>query len=428
MTDETAPARFRWLPKPLRPPVPMPYRAERVILLVGAAAFFAGYDQNVFGLAAPQIQATFHIPDNQLGPTVALFRTATVFALLIAASADLVGRRRLLLVTLFGQALFTLLTAFTQNYEQFVAMQFLTRVFGYAEEMLCFVVVAEEMAAGARGWANGTLSALYYMGAGVASLIFALVTVLPSEWRAIYVIGAIPIFLVAWLRKRLPETQRFAEREKVIRTMSKAAEAWSLLKDIARQYPGRVIGIVIAASAFGFAISPATVLGATYLQTVYHYSPGQTTLLLVPGGLVGLVLAIAAGRLSDRIGRKPLAIAIAALAGICFYFFYSGAPAWMMPPLWILAFFGFFSGDALIAGFALEIVPTAYRATVSGLRYVFEIACGAVALWLEGSLFDLYGAHGPAIQLCLASLPITLAILLFLPEPAGKSLEEMTRA
>ena len=305
-------------------------------------------------------------------------------------------------------------------------MQFLTRVFGYAEEMLCFVVVAEEMAARARGWANGTLSSFYYLGAGVASIFFALVTVLPYEWRAIYVIGAIPIFFVAWLRRRLPETQRFAEREKVVRTISKASEAWGLLKNLARQYPGRVIGVVVAASAFGFAISPASVLGATYLQTVYRYEPWQTTVLMVSCGLVSLGLAIGAGRLSDRLGRRPLAFAIVLLAGISFYFFYSGAPGWAMPLLWLLAFFGFFSGDALIAGFALEIVPTEYRATVSGLRYVFEISCGAVALWLEGTLYHVYQAHAPAIQLCLLSLPITLIVLLLLPEPAGKSLEEMT--
>ena len=48
----------------------------------------------------------------------------------------------------------------------FVWAQILTRVFGYAEEMLCFVVIAEEVAAGARGWANGTLSALDYLGRG----------------------------------------------------------------------------------------------------------------------------------------------------------------------------------------------------------------------------------------------------------------------
>ena len=49
---------------------------------------------------------------------------------------------------------------------QFVWAQFCTRMFGYAEEMLCFVVIAEEIAAGARGWANGTLSAMNYTARG----------------------------------------------------------------------------------------------------------------------------------------------------------------------------------------------------------------------------------------------------------------------
>src|SRR6185437_9026466 len=93
--------------------------------------------------------------------------------------------------------------------------------------------------------------------------------------------------------------------------------------------------------------------------------------------------------------------------------------------LWILSFFGFFAGDALLAGYALEIVPTQYRATVSGLRYLVEILMGAVALALEGVFYDHFQDHGPAIQLLLAALPLTLVAILFLPEPAGKTLEEM---
>ena len=141
MTNDSAPARFLWI---LRPPVTIDRRTERVFLLIGSAVFFAGYDMNIFFLAAPQIQATFHIPENQIALTTAYFRLAAVFAMLIAASADLVGRRRLLLVTIFGQAVFTLATAFTDSYATFVGAQFLTRVFGYAEEMLCFVVIVEE--------------------------------------------------------------------------------------------------------------------------------------------------------------------------------------------------------------------------------------------------------------------------------------------
>ena len=395
---------------------------ERTILLVGAAALFAGYDQNVFGLAIPQIQAELHIPENQVGLTVAYFRVAAIFAMLLAASADIVGRRRLLLITLFGQAAFTLFTAFTTDYNSFVLAQFLTRLFGYAEEMLCFVVIAEVVASNARGWANGTLTAMYYFGAGMASLVFALVNLLPYGWRAIYVIGALPLFAVAYLRQRLPETERFTAHE---RLGSKGAQALRLVRDIARQYPRRVALVVIAASAFGFAISPATVLAQKYLQDTYHYSPGEVTMLLIPGGLLGLAMAILAGRFSDRVGRKPMAFAIVSLAAVCFFLFYSGVPGWAIPPLWILAFFGFFSGDVLVAGFALEIVPTQYRATVSGLRYMVEIGFGAVALALEGVLYDYFGSHSAAIQCLLAAIPITLIAILFLPEPAGRTLEEM---
>ncbi len=204
--NDQAPARVLKL---LRPPVEIGRRTERVILLVGAAALFAGYDVNIFGLATPQIQHSLHIAENQVGPTLALFRLAALVALVLAASADLLGRRRLLLVTIFGQAIFTLATSFAPDYPTFVGAQLLTRIFGYAEEMLCFVVIAEEIAAGARGWANGTMTSFYFLGAGVAAALFGAVNLLPHGWRALYFIGAVPIFLVGLLRRRLPETPRF---------------------------------------------------------------------------------------------------------------------------------------------------------------------------------------------------------------------------
>jgi MFS family permease len=139
-----------------------------------------------------------------------------------------------------------------------------------------------------------------------------------------------------------------------------------------------------------------------------------------------LALAITAGRISDRIGRKITTIFVVSVAGIGFALFYSGLGGFWLPPLWVLSFFGFFSGEAMIAGFALEIMPTRYRATVSALRYVAEIGTGAISLALEGRLYDHFHGHGPAIQLLLSGVLITVAAILFLPEPAGKTLEEMT--
>jgi MFS family permease len=422
MTKDSDPARFL---KYFQPPVPVDRRTERIFLLVGAAALFAGYDVNIYGLATTQIQASLHIAENEVALTAAYFRGAALFAMLLAASADLVGRRRLLLFTIFGQAIFTLATAFVGSHLSFVTVQFLTRIFGYAEEMLLFVVIAEEIDAKARGWANSTIIAFYFTGAGFAAGIFGAVNILPGGWRALYVIGSIPIFLVAFLRQRLPETKRFQTQSG---TGLKRGAILGLLRDIARQYPARVAIVITAAAAFGFAISPATLLAQKYLQDVYHYTPAQVSLILIPGGLTGLGLTIAAGRLSDRWGRKPMAIAMAALAGISFFFFFDNAPGWSVPLLWVLGFFGFFAADTLIAGFALEIVPTHYRATVGGLRYAIEIGVGAAALALEGVLYDRLGGHGPAIQWLLASIPITMIAVLFLPEPAGKSLEEMSGA
>jgi putative MFS transporter len=399
----------------------------RTFLLVGLAALFAGYDQNVYGFAIPQIQASLHIPEDQVGLTVSYFRVATFVAMFLALSADIVGRRRLLLVTIFGQAIFTLATAFSQTYGEFVWLQIFTRIFGYAEEMLCVVVVVEVVTAGVRGWAIGALAMLTYTGAGLASLCYAFVTILPGHWRALYVIGGFSLFFVAFLRRRLPETERFKVRhEEVVNVGARIGGALDMARRMAREYPGRIALILIIVSAYGFSLAPAVVLANKYLQQTLHFAPWQTTALVVPGGLIALWLNVFAGRMSDRFGRKPVTMILMIVSGVCFAVFYSGMRGWLIPPIWVLSYFAYFSAEALMAGFALEIVPTAYRATVSGLRYAFETAIGGVALALEGVWYDIFHLHGPAISISLLAIPIALICILFLPEPARRELEEIT--
>lgn len=430
MNVETArdqqPARFLWLLPFLRPPAPMTRAHERIFLLVGVAALFAGYDQNIYGLAMTQIQASLHIPEDRLGLTVSYFRLATILALGLAYSADIVGRRRLLLVTITGQALATLGTAFAATYVQFVWLQIATRIFGYAEEMLCVVVIVEEVEAGVRGWANGTLAAMSSTGTGIASLVFALVNVLPYGWRAIYVIGALPLLLVAYLRRGLPETKRFEIRkEQVVQISSRFAAAIDLFRRLVGEYPGRVLGILAAAAGFGFAIGSSTVLLSKYLQQTHGYTPGEVTALFVPGGFVALAMNILAGRFSDRIGRKPVLMATSLLMASSFAVFYSGLEGWVVPVSWIIGIFGFFTADALLSGYAIELVPTAYRATVSGLRYLTNMLSGALSLALEGVFYDHFHAHGPAISVSLGAIVLTVIAVFFLPEPAGRTLEEI---
>ena len=64
-----------------------------------------------------------------------------------------------------------------------------------------------------------------------------------------------------------------------------------------------------------------------------------------------------------------------------------------LPLLWVPVLFGFFAGDTMIAGFALEIVPTHYRATVGALRYAIEIGAGAVLWPWKAALRQIGGAR-----------------------------------
>jgi putative MFS transporter len=418
--------RFLWLPPGMRPPVLLPRRQEIVFLLVGTTLLFSGYDLNVYGLAIPQIQHSLGIPENAIGPTVFYFRLAAIPAMLIALSADIFGRRRLLLFTVFLEALLTVGTAFAQDRTQFVWLQVFARVFGYCDEMLCFVVIAEEVDSRVRGWATGVLGAMGSTGAGLVALVFAAVAILPYGWRSMYFIGGSVLLFLAYYRRWLPETKRFEIRQQELKAMgSKMGGAADTLYRLVSEYPGRLAALLITLFGFGLASGPATVLMSKYLQQTHHYSPGSVSLLYVLGGFVSVVGNILAGCLSDRIGRKTMIFAAMLTMASAYAVFFSGYDGPYLPAFWILALFGYISADALLAGLAVEIFPTAYRATLGGLRYLFVYLSGGLGLILEGTFYDRFGAHGPAISIFLAAVPIALVSVLLLPEPARRVLEDI---
>jgi len=411
----------------MRPPHPVPASHMRLIGLVGIATLLGAYDLQIFGLAAKQILAEFQLTENATGPTIALFRLGVFGALLLCLLADVIGRRRLLLFTILGMALSTAGTAFAPDYETFVAMQFLVRVFGYTEDMLCIVVIAEEVEERTRGWSIGALGTLGTLGAGVAVAMFALVNLLPFGWRAIYVLGAVPLFLLAWMRRGLPETRRFASAAAAGARPANPLDAWRPMIGLLRAYPARLGLLMLAVAPLALGMAPSLALMPTFLQSEHAFSPGMISGVLIGTGLVGLTASMWIGKLSDRVGRRPTLLVGIVLTTIGMAGIYYVDTLWLLVAAILIGVFGQVAVGIQVDAYSAELFPTAYRATSSAMRFMAGIMGGAIGLLLQGAVLAPWIGFGPAVLMLLIPAPLALIGIYFLPETAGRRLEDISQ-
>lgn len=411
-----------------RPPVKLPREQMSMALLVSAAFLVAGYDLNILGLALPRIMPDLGMPESEQGMTIAIVRLGIILAFPLAALADRFGRKTVLAVTIVGSGLFTLLTAFVETPSQFLLCQALVRVFGYAQDMIAIVMISEEVDDRARGWALGLLAAMGAAGAGTAALTYAGVDVLFGGWRALYVIGALPLFLIAWMWRRLPETQRFTRLKQS--GAIKPAGLFSGVRGIIELFtvfPARSLALSALVFIFAFGSAAAVIFTPTFLQTERGFAPGQVTLLVMVGGLFALAGNFVAGRLSDKFGRRTVFAGGSLMLACGFAAFYAIDYVPVMLIGWIIGLFGFFAAEVVLSAYGAELFPTAYRSGGSGLRTTMQIVGGAVGLLGKDYLFVLLGSHGLAIVLLLPAILISLFIVyLTLPETAGRTLEEIS--
>ncbi len=416
-----AEARWRAPWRALGPPRPLPPAQRRLLVLLGMAFTLNSYDFGILGLALPQIQAELGVAEAEAGRLAAVARLGVLPALGLALLADWRGRRRLLVLTVIGFSVCTLLTAFARTPLEFMLLQLLARTFTAAEELLAVVVITEELDADLRGWGIGLMAAFGGLGHGLASLLYSQVEVLPHGWRALYVLGAAPLLILAWLRRDLAETRRFAAQ----RAARGGAALLAPLRRLLRSHGVRLAALCLAVTPFWFGASTALVFMSKFLQDTHGYEPGTVAVLFLVGGSVAILGNLVAGRASDRFGRRPVSLAFLAANSLSVAGFYNAPGAWV-PFFWIALVFSFFAIDVIFTALGSELFPTAYRSTASSLRAVAGTVGAVLGLWCEGQLYELTGSHAGAItSMLLASLVSLLAVAFALPETAGRSLEEI---
>jgi MFS family permease len=401
-------------------------RQWRVLGVLGAANVVDSYDLALLGLGLPQIQAGLGVAEADVGAVLAFVRLGVIPAVVLTLLADSAGRRRLLLITIAGFTACTGLTAFSRGAADFVLFQFFARAFIAGETMLAIVVITEEFDAANRGWGIGMLGALGALGYGLASLIYATVHFLPFGWRALYFLGVLPLLLVVWFRRTLKETVRF-EHQRAGRACGGAAHPFVRpLADLARMYPGRMLAVVAAAMPFAFVAETVMFFPSKFLQEAHGYSPAHVAAMYLTVGVLGLAGNLVAGSLGDRLGRKRILITgllVNAAAAALFY----NLSGWFLPLLWGVMVMSVTMVLVLFSAVGSELFPTSHRSTASGARQTMSTTAAAFGLWCEGALYVQTGSHAGAITTMLAVAPVApLVVALFLPETAGRELEEIS--
>lgn len=331
-------------PRPARPE-----RSRRALFAGSVGNLIEWYEFGVYGYFATVIAARFFTPEGG-GEAEGLVKTYASFALafffrpvgaaLFGRLGDRIGRRPVLILVIVLMTVATTLIGALPTYDTVGAL---------APWLLTFLRVLQGLSAGGefggavsvmtefappgrRGlygsWQSFTVALGLLGGAGVAALLASVLSAGELEswgWRLPFLL-TLPLGLGAlWLRLRLEETPAFQREKKREREREREQEkerergqrggAGEEQEGVGAEGsvrpPGREVAWAVALGAgrvMGWAAAGYTFLVVlpSYLQSSLNATFHQALLATVPANLGFAVTIVPAGRLSDRVGRRPV--------------------------------------------------------------------------------------------------------------------------
>ncbi len=284
-----------------------------------------------------------------------------VGAFLFGLVADRFGRRPALMVDIIAYSVFELASAFAPSLKVFLITRALFGIAMGGEWGVGAALAFETLPAEGRGFFSGLLQEGYVVGYLMAALIYG--TFFPIlGWRGMFVIGALPAFLVIYIRTKVDESPAWLQGR-----VSRKAES-HLAKDIL-SHAGIFLFLAVLMFAFNSFSHGTQDLYPTFLQKNLQFTPKAVSSIAIVYNIGALLGGILFGTLSERIGRRR-AIIIAALLAI---------PA---IPLWayshtvpMLALGGFLmqfmvqGAWGVIPAHLNELSPQSVRGTLPGFAY-----------------------------------------------------------
>ena len=427
---DASPAKRRrnpwWIPPFMgRVPADVPEHHLRLLGGLSFALFFEFFDQGLLTQAIKQIAADFGVAEREIGQTMGFVRLGAVPAFFLLPLADRIGRRRLFLLSVIGMSIGTLSAGVSTGITWFIGFQMFARMCMVTASATAFVIAAEEMAAQHRGWAIGLISAVGGSGFFGAAVLFAFIDVLPFGWRTMYAFGVVPLLLLPWLSRRVPETRRFTLARGSEADLAAAGGWLRPLADLFRNLPLRTLGVGLFGWAQSVAGAVAFQFSSYFVQEHHGWEPGDYTLMLGIGGVLGVLGYPLAGRTGDRRGRRAVGVTLLVLLWPLVAAYYA-VPGWLVPVAFVPMIFCLTGSETILRALAVELFPTALRGTASGWYQLCSTLGAGTGLFATTVLTPEGSSAIPAVQMVASCAWLAALVVWLMPETGGRELEEIS--
>ena len=330
-----------------------------------------------------------------------------VGAFLFGLMADRFGRRPTLMVDIIAYSVFELASAFAPSLHIFLVMGACFGVAMGGEWGVGAALAFETLPAKGRGFFSGLLQEGYVVGYLMAALVYG--TLFPLiGWRGMFVVGALPAFLVIYIRTKVDESPAWKQG----RVAKLTTQEHGVSKDIVK-YLGSFLFLIVLMFAFNSFSHGTQDLYPTFLQKDHGFSPKTVGLVAIVFNIGALLGGIIFGTWSEHIGRRK-AILIAALLALPII------PIWAYSHTAPMLALGAFLMQFMVQG-AWGVIPThlnelsppAVRGTFPGLAYQLGNLLASKNAVIQAKIAEQHynGAFAPVLAWTVVIVATLVAIV-----------------
>lgn len=314
-------------------------RYQKLVIFLGFAVIaLDGFDIAIMGFIAPVLKQEWGVSNHELGFVISTALIGLALGAMFSGPlADWLGRKKIIINSVFFFGFWTVATAFSQNIEQMIFFRFMTGLGLGAAMPNISTLVSEYAPERKRSFIITVIFCGFTFGAAIGG--FTASWLIPMYgWHSLMALGGIlPLLFVPILLWKLPESVRFL--------VIKQAPAGQICAILQRLYPGQIADNVsfvlptqpVSGNAMRIVLSPQYRFGTLMLWLIYFmglflvYILGSwlptlvkeigltvsqaaiMTAIYQAGGTVGSLFA---GWLMDRINPHRALGAIFAVGGL----------------------------------------------------------------------------------------------------------------